>query len=288
MTLLPKALLTALSALVVASLTTTTSLAAPAKVEQVQFPAWLVRGNLSVPLTPGTQLQPKDTVRTGGNARVYLLLDEGSRVKLGENAKFEIDSAGKRKGVFTATLNVVEGAFRFTTSAVGKLNKRDVTIRVANVTAGIRGTDLWGKSTTDRDIVCLIEGDITVKSDTSGEVRMNQPLQFFQKPRGLAPLPVGKVEVEQLKKWGTETEIDSGAPAASATGAYRVEAGSFTERDAALTLARQLRAAGYPADTVDGKGVYVVAIAGLVGETQATALARNLATIPGTQPTVRR
>ena len=37
-----------------------------------------------------------------------------------------------------------------------------MSIRVATVTAGIRGTDLWGKSAADRQIVCLIEGRIEV------------------------------------------------------------------------------------------------------------------------------
>ena len=30
------------------------------------------------------------------------------------------------------------------------------------MTAGIRGTDLWGSSDAERDLVCLVEGRITV------------------------------------------------------------------------------------------------------------------------------
>lgn len=278
----------AFSSLVAAVVLSTSALAAPAKIEQVQYPAWLERGGLAVPLTPGTELKPEDKVRTGGNARVYILMDEGSRVKLGENARFEIESAKTQRGVFRATLNVLEGAFRFTTSQVGKLRKRDVSIKVANVTAGIRGTDLWGKSTKDRDIVCLIEGDIAVKSDTGGEVRMNQPLQFFQKPRGLAPLPVGFVDVEQLKKWGAETEIDAGTPTASTDGAWRVQANVFNNRDGALALTRELRAQGYPAEMVEAGGNFIAQVAGLKGEAEANALAQNIANVPGTQPRVTK
>jgi hypothetical protein len=278
----------ALTQLIAAALTSTALFAsaagAPGKIEQVQYPAWLERGGLSVPLTPGTELKAEDKVRTGGNARVYIVLNEGSRVKLGENARFEIEKAKNQGGVFRATLNVLEGAFRFTTQAAGKLRKRDVSIKVANVTAGIRGTDLWGKSTKDRDIVCLIEGDISVKSDTSGEVRMNQPLQFFQKPRGLAPLPVGLVDIEQLKKWGVETEIDATAASGTADGAWRVEANVFNNRDGALALTRELRAQGYPAEMVEAGGNFVAQISGLKGETEAAALAKNLASVPGTQP----
>jgi hypothetical protein len=258
-----------------------------AKVEQVQYPAWLDRGGLAVPLTPGTALQPADQVRTGKNARVYIVLDEGSRVKLGEGARFELESA-KTGSIFRASLNVLEGAFRFTTSAVGRLKKRDVAIKVANVTAGIRGTDLWGKSTSERDIVCLIEGDISVKSDTGGEVRMNQPLQFYQKPRGLAPLPVGKVDPDQLRKWGEETEIAPGAGTAREAGAWRVEAARFTSRDGALALTRALRGEGYPAEMLSIGGEFVPSVSGLVSEAEASGLARNIAGVPGTAPRVAR
>ena len=98
-----------------------------------------------MPLTPGTALQAHDRLRTGANARVQLRLSEGSAVKLGENAQFVIERAEDR-GIFRAALSVIAGAFRFTTAA-GKGRTRDVSIKVKNVTVGIRGTDLWGKST---------------------------------------------------------------------------------------------------------------------------------------------
>ena len=124
----------------------------PAVVEAVQYPAWLERGGNAVPLMPGLQLEAQDRLRTGGNARAQLKLAEGSAVRLGENAQFVIERVEER-GAFRATLAMIAGAFRFTTGSVGRT--RDVTIKVKNVTAGIRGTDLWGKSTDERDLVAL-------------------------------------------------------------------------------------------------------------------------------------
>jgi hypothetical protein len=46
--------------------------------------------------------------------------------------------------VFRAALTVLAGAFRFTTDALDN-RKRDVAVKAKLVTAGIRGTDLWGK-----------------------------------------------------------------------------------------------------------------------------------------------
>src|SRR5512132_3195359 len=59
--------------------------AAPgALVEGVQMPAWVERGNETIPLTPGMALRDRDRVRTGDNARILLRMAEGSAVKLGE------------------------------------------------------------------------------------------------------------------------------------------------------------------------------------------------------------
>ena len=180
--------------------------AAPVRVEGVQNAAWLDRGGVAEPLVAGMEIRASDRVRTGTNARVQLLLGEGSAVKLGENAVLTIERAGSGGGIYRAALNVAQGAFRFTTGAAAGNLRREVDIRVRNITAGIRGTDLWGRSNAERDLVCLIEGRITVTADGAPAVTMSQPLDFFQKPRGAPALAVGKVDRRQLDEWARETE----------------------------------------------------------------------------------
>jgi FecR protein/SPOR domain len=241
-----------------------------AVVEAVQYPAWLERGGAAVPLTPGTPLRANDQLRTGSNARVQLKMSEGSTVKLGENAKFIIDKTETR-GVFTATLSVIAGAFRFTTDALRK---------VKNVTAGIRGTDLWGKSTDERDLVCLLEGKIAVGSEGHPSVTLDQPLDFYQRPRGGDP-SVAKVDEKQIAIWALETELSDDGPGARVGGDWRVTAAAFPSRDDALAINRRVRASGYPSEVVAREGAFLVQIGGLAGEPQARALMANLRTIPG-------
>jgi len=258
------------------------ALAQSVKVEAVQYPAWLDRDGKSAPLTPGTPLQSKDSVRTGGNARVVLRLAEGSTVKLGENARFEIESV-EPKGVFRAALQVLAGAFRFTTAAIAKRQHRDVSIKVRNVTAGIRGTDVWGKAFDDRDLVCLLEGSVQVKSDGRPEVTLDKPLDFYQQPRGGEP-QVARVDQKQIDIWARETEIEPGAGAARAGGKWRVVAGRFEHRDTALKLARELRARGYPARVRDESAtVYAAEIPGFAGEEEARTVMANLRGTPGVE-----
>jgi hypothetical protein len=248
-------------------------------VEAVQYPAWLERGGSTVPLTPGTSLQPNDRLRTGGNARVQLKLAEGSAVKLGENAKFQVEHV-ENKGIFRATLNVLTGAFRFTTDALRKATARDVSIKVKNVTAGVRGTDLWGKSTDDRDLICLLEGKISVGAEGHPTVTLDNPLDFYQKPRDGNP-QVAKVDAKQVEQWSAETEIEKGGAAARAGGRWMVTAAVFKERDAALALARDLRSAGYPAEVGNDKRGFFTHVSGLAGEPEARALMANIRTLPG-------
>ena len=253
--------------------------AQPAVVEAVQYPAWLERGGNAVPLTPGTPLQAQDRLRTGANARVQLKMAEGSAVRLGENAQFVFDRSDDR-GVFRATLSVLAGAFRFTTDALRRGQKRDIAIKVMNVTAGIRGTDLWGKSTGERDLVCLLEGKISVGAEGHPTVTLDQPLDFYQKPRDGAP-SVAKVDQKQIDAWSRETAISSDGPAARAGGKWRVMAASFRTRDEALALNRTLRGGGYPSEVTPRESAFAVVIPGLAGESEARALMANLRTVSG-------
>jgi hypothetical protein len=263
--------------------------AAAAVIESMQMPAWVERTVLGsvrrAPLAPGVELKSGDEVRTGAGARLYIKLAEGSIVKLGEQASLRIlEIAPDRGGLFTAALNVLEGAFRFTTDVLAKPRPRDVSIKVATVTAGIRGTDLWGKSSPDRQIVCLIEGKIQVGAEGEAPVSMDQPRQFYQRDKGRTQ-PVGLVDPTQLALWARETEIAEGAGATRQGGKWRVTLARASTQAAALELYDRLRDAGYPAHihpTMAGDArVYLVQISRLQSRADAEALLGQLRGMSG-------
>ncbi|HEY4375403.1 MAG TPA: FecR family protein [Burkholderiales bacterium] len=278
------------------------ALAAPtAVVEGVQLPAWVERGGVKQPLAPGMELQAADKLSTGANSRLLLRMAEGSTVKLGENAELSLSqlsqSRENKQTFLQAALDVARGAFRFTTAAANKLNsRRAVSIRVATVTAGIRGTDLWGKSAGDRDIVCLIEGHISVQREQDTPVDMAQALQFYIAPKtpdGRAdrsqPAPqVATVSEEQLRQWATETEISAGQGAARKGGRFHLVAMKSADQEAALKGYQDLRAAGYPAQLfpvgTPGKRSYEVRISGLASKEDVENLAPKIEAITGSKP----
>ena len=249
-----------------------------ATIEGVQMPAWVERGGRRLPAMPGMELRAGDQVGTGPGARMMVRLAEGSLVKLGEHGQLRFAELSPGRGLFRAALNVLEGAFRFTTDIVAKNRKREVSIRAAQVTAGIRGTDLWGRSRPGNEIVCLIEGEIEVVAEGEQAVTMNQPLQFYRRVDGKTQ-PVGTVEKAQLEQWAAETEMQAGKGLRRGA-RYSVLLATAPEQNAALALYDELRNAGYPAEIWPVKDadkiVYVVRIRQLASRAEARALADQL------------
>ena len=255
-----------------------------AEVEGLQVPVWLVRAGKREPLAVGSRLRNGDRIESGAGARVLLRLADGSMVKLGENARFTLDGMARKNqggGLFNASLAVLQGAFRFTTTALYNYRgARDVQVRFTTVTVGIRGTDLWGKSTEERDIVALIEGKVTLTRAGEGPVTMEQARTVYQAPRNAKALPIAPIAAEQLGLFAAETEIAAGQGALGKGGRWRVYAALADSQNDALAVYDRLRAAGYPAtiDPVlaDGRMVYRVRITGLLSESDGTAVAVKL------------
>ena len=248
-------------------------------VEGVQMPAWVQRGGGRLPVLPGMELRAGDQVATGAGARLLIKLAEGSLVKLGENAQLSFSQVAPSPDLFKAALNVLQGAFRFTTDVVSKARtRREVSIRVAQVTAGIRGTDFWGRSRPGNEIVCLIEGAIEVGAEGESPVTMDQSLQFYRRENGKTQ-PVAMVEKAQLEQWAKETDLAAGKGLRRG-GRFSVLAAAASDQNAALALYDELRAAGYPAEiwpTKDeDKVVYVVRIRQISSRAEARALAGQL------------
>ncbi len=245
------------------------------KIDSLQLPAWLDRGGLTVPASPGIELFPGDGLRTGKGARLLIALNEGSIVRLGENATFEVNKAERKGGIFNAALSVVEGAFRFSTLALSKSQRRNINILVArNATIGIRGTDLWGRGRDDKDIVCLIEGKIDVTGNNNKTLRLDQPLQFFQSTRNAPPEPVSFLDPKQLEIWAKETDLEAGK-GSTENGQWKIVVGSFASRDALLAASRNLRDAGYGVERTANN---TLVLGKLASEAQAVELATTLKT----------
>ena len=246
-----------------------------AVVDGVQMPAWRERDGNRVPLVPGMELRAGDRILSGKDARVLVKLSEGSVVKLGENGTLQLTEVSATRELFKGALQVLEGAFRFTTDVAAKARKREVEVKVDQVTIGIRGTDFWGRSRAERQIVCLIEGAIQVGADGEAPVTMDQPRQFYRREKGKTE-PVGMVEAKQLAEWALETDIGAGKGALRRGGKFSVALLRASQQRDANAVRDQLRQAGYPAEVVTDKQTYTVRIRHLPTREEAQVLADTL------------
>ena len=106
------------------------------RVNSMNYPAWLIRDHQTLPLQPGAELRGEDLVRTGNGGRVLLQMADGSAVKLGESARFVVETAAMRDdqgGSFLeSTFQVLRGAFRFTSRFFGETDAGHRVQRVAD------------------------------------------------------------------------------------------------------------------------------------------------------------
>ena len=93
----------------------------------------------------GGSVYPGDTVQTGVGAKVILAFRDDSRLTLGANTQFKVDSfvydqKAPTDGRFLGTL--LQGTLRALTGLIGKANNRNVGFTTPTATIGIRGTGL--------------------------------------------------------------------------------------------------------------------------------------------------
>ena len=253
-----------------------------AVVEGIQMPAWVEREGARQPLAPGMALKVSDEVSTGANSRLLLRLADGSTVKLGENGRLQLAAMRQSpgRGFLAATLKVIEGAFRFTTAAALKARRtRDITVQFPTLTAGIRGTDIWGKNLGERQVLVLIEGKVTVSRRSGETLEMADPLTYLQAEQGGAA-HVQPIDMQQLRAWAAETEIAGDQGAVRKGGRWKLYLGDFRHQLEALVVYDSLRRDGYPVriqpQQSDGAQLYRVRLAGFATEQEANALGARL------------
>ena len=258
-----------------------------ARAEALQPPVWLERDGRKSALAPGAPLQAGDRFLTGSGGRLQISFDDNSVVKLGEQAQFEMPalqlqpSAADSNGALKAVFKVIRGAFRFTTSALGKLRQREIDVAIGpTVTAGIRGTDIWGKSDEARDLLCLLEGRVEVSSPGQPVLMMDRANTSYIVPQGQTPLPLVPEPEEQIARYVPQTELVMAQAALLAEGAYQIALDSYATLKEAQAQQARLSDQGYASEivsaSVKGKTWQRLLISGLASKTEALAYAARM------------
>ncbi len=237
-------------------------------VEAVQLPAWVERHGQQRPAQPGQMLRPGDLAVTASGSRMLLRMPDRSTIRLGEDTRFEIermdmharDAAGRSD--LNASLNLITGVFRYATDYSSKAlgHGRQVNLRMATATVGIRGTDFWSMTDADHDAVCVFEGKVDVLREGKDTISLSKPGAFWVVFTGQPENPAGQATPEQLAKFIDQADMQPGRGVLVAGGRWRVVAGVSGNVNEASGLRDRLRAAGYPAEVVIRQGRHEVRI----------------------------
>jgi hypothetical protein len=118
-----------------------------------------------------------DVIHTNKDARVKLLLIDGTVVTLGQNTvlvlgKYDFQpKLGKGELFF----EIKQGDFEIKTGNISRQKKKRFSIRTATAIVNVRGTTFWGGSLDGITFdVALLEGQSVLISNQGGEVEINE------------------------------------------------------------------------------------------------------------------
>jgi hypothetical protein len=121
--------------------------------------------------------EAKDFFDVKANSRAKLKFDDGTRVTLGSNAQFSVDSYFYDKenpNKSNATFSVARGAFKTVTGQIAKIAPDKFALKTKTATIGVRGTIFYGLiSPNGRDRFSCENGQVSVTATNGASVSLN-------------------------------------------------------------------------------------------------------------------
>jgi len=117
----------------------------------------------TVLINVGENVVRDEIVQTSQDSVAKLVLTDSSNLSIGPNSVVKLDKfvAAGASNYGKATINVLKGAFRFTT---GHFDKRAYEIKTGVATIGVRGTIYEGRAEARQTILNVLEGVVWVRT----------------------------------------------------------------------------------------------------------------------------
>jgi hypothetical protein len=134
-------------AAVVLLLTATPALAQEPAAGQVKIASgstFIVRGGNAVPVRVGEIVYQSDSLRTGADGRIGIMLNDDTRVSLGPSSEVRLDrfAYAPAEGQLGFVLRVVRGVAAYVSGRIAKLSPDSVHLETPAAIVGVRGTTL--------------------------------------------------------------------------------------------------------------------------------------------------
>jgi hypothetical protein len=113
-------------------------------VKKVTGQAVLLRGADRMPVSEGLHILPHDIFETTAGASLGIILQDGTRVAMGENTRLEIDDFlyEPGQGKLTLLLRLVRGVMVYVSGKMAQFAPGSVKVETPVAVVGLRGTEI--------------------------------------------------------------------------------------------------------------------------------------------------
>ncbi len=141
-----------LSSIIAAVLVTCATVAAASdgsagRVKTVEGSASIVRGQSSLPAVVNERILQGDTLRTGPDGSLGVILKDDTTLSLGPNSVVVVEQFlfAPAEGKLSLVTRMLKGTAVYLSGIIGKLSPQSVRFETPNATIGIRGTKMLVK-----------------------------------------------------------------------------------------------------------------------------------------------
>ncbi|NBX65918.1 MAG: hypothetical protein EBQ96_02875 [Proteobacteria bacterium] len=156
-------------------------------------------GKEARPATVNTQVRTGDTLTTGPQSRLYVMLIDQTELTLSENGQLVLDEYffdDTNSVDNNATYSVAKGAFLYVSGLVAKKENPEVTVNIPSGSIGIRGTRFWGGELDGEYGVLVGDGEVEIDTGAQNKTVLKKGQGTTLRGRGVVPDPV--------KVWGKQ------------------------------------------------------------------------------------
>ena len=226
---------------------------AEVSIRSMNFPAWVERGELRVPVAPGDSLQVGDILQTGDNGRVWLQVKGGQVIKLGQASRIALERADYRgegdDAVFVAGFNLLNGVFRYTSRffILQRAARLEVDFRIGSSTIELDSADVYARAGNNEGQVLLLDGRIAITSPGQPAVILDEPLSHFNTAKKNSAGSIERLDAAIVESLSAETDLDASLGVAKTTGLKVLVLRSFANPSRADAEVARLQQSGYAA-----------------------------------------
>ena len=142
-----------------------------AKVVAVEGSAFLQRNGSENALQQGATLATGDTVITGSDGRVAILLADETAIRLNANSEFSLNNVAETAGWFANVSSAIRSKYRLLKGELWFRNKSrsaDIEIDTSHISISVRGTEFTVIAEDQRTFVNMLEGKVDASNEFGG------------------------------------------------------------------------------------------------------------------------